>query len=59
MGYEEANSKVFSACCGLSRLLALSMVKALHFVLAVTLRIGSSNGTKLKVEDNFGTLPSI
>ena len=40
----------------MSRLLALLPVKALQFSLGVTLRIGSSNGTKLKVEDKFGPL---
>ena len=41
----------------ISSFLALPLVKALQFALAVTLRIGSSNITKLKVEDNSGPLP--
>ena len=43
----------------MSRFLALSPVKTIEFSLAVTLGIGSSNGTKLKVEDNVGPLPSL
>ena len=31
-------------------------MKALQFALAVTLRIGSSNSTKFKAEENFGPL---
>ena len=40
----------------ISMFLALPPVKAHQFELAVTLIIGSSNGTKLKEEDNFGPL---
>ena len=40
----------------MSRFLALPLVKELQFTLAITLRIGSINGTKLKVEYNFGPL---
>ena len=36
-----------------SRFLAFPLVKALQFSLAVTPRIGSSYGNKLKAEDNF------
>ena len=41
----------------ISRLLALPLVKALKFALSVTLRIGSSNSNKLKVDKNCGPLP--
>ena len=37
----------------MSRFLAIPLVKALQFSLAVTPRIGSSYGNKLKAEDNF------
>ena len=43
----------------ISRLLALTPEKALQFDLAVTTIIGSSNGTKFKAEENFGTLPPL
>ena len=43
----------------MSSFLALPPVKSLQFELAVTLRIGSSNTTKLKAEDNFGSLPPL
>ena len=43
----------------MSMLLALNLVKGLQFALVVSLRVGSSNGTKLKVDDNFGQLPPI
>ena len=42
-----------------SRILSLPPVNALQFALAVTLRIGSSNGTKLKAEKNFGPMPPL
>ena len=41
----------------ISRLLALPLVKALQFALAVTLIIGYSNGTKFKTEGKFVPLP--
>ena len=44
---------------GISRFLALPPVEALQISLAVTLRIGSINGTKLKAEDKFGPLPPL
>ena len=37
----------------ISRILALPPVKALQFSLAVTLRIGSINGSEFKAEENF------
>ena len=37
--------------------LVLPPAKSLQFDLVVTLRIGYSNGTKLKAEDKFGPLP--
>ena len=43
----------------ISRLLALPPLKEIQFALAVTLRIGSSNGTKLKAEKNFGPMPPL
>ena len=43
----------------MSRLLVLPMVKSIQFALAETLVIGSSNGNKLKAEDNFGPLPPL
>ena len=43
----------------ISSFLALPLVKAIKFYFVVTLRIGYSNGTKLKVEDNVGPLPSL
>ena len=33
-------------------------MKALQFTLVEKLRIGSSNGTKFKLEENFGPLPT-
>ena len=41
------------------RFLDFPPVKAIQFALSVTLIIGYSNGTKLKVEDKFGPLPHI
>ena len=43
----------------MSRLLELPPVKALQFYLALTLKIGSSNGTNLKAEKDFGPLPPL
>ena len=43
----------------MSRFLALPPVKSLQFVFAVTLIIGSSNGNKLKADENFGTLTPV
>ena len=43
----------------MSRFLELPPVKALQFFLAVTLRIGSSNGTKFKADFNFVPLPPV
>ena len=40
----------------ISKILDLPPAKALQFALAVTLRIGYSNGTKFKAEENFGPL---
>ena len=40
----------------MSRLLALPTVKSLQFYFVVTLVIGSSSGTDIKAEDNFGLL---
>ena len=43
----------------IGRFLVLPPVKAIQFALAETQVIGSSNGNKLKVEDNFGPLPPL
>ena len=43
----------------MSRFLAIPLVKALQFSLSVTLGIGSSNGTNIKAEENFGPMPPI
>ena len=37
----------------------LPMVKSIQFALAETLVIGSSNGNKLKADENFGTLTPV
>ena len=39
--------------------MALPLVKVLPFALSETLRIGSSIGTNIKAEDNFGLLPHL
>ena len=43
----------------MSRLLELPLVKALQFSLAVTIRIGCSNGTKVKADENILPLPPV
>ena len=43
----------------ISSLFVIPPVKALRSALVVTLRIGSSNGTKFKAKENFGHMPPI
>ena len=43
----------------ISRILEIPPVKALQSALAVTLRIGSSNGTKINAYENIGPLPPL